>query len=69
MKRKKYSLEECKTIKTNYMSVFKDLPQTPIGFDLLPIIDLMEMAIERGKPLEWNEYEHRFHYKDSDSTY
>ena len=67
-KRRRYSYEEKEQIVDKYRDKFGELPPTPIGFSVGPIIDLMEDAIKRDKPLKWEEYENRFHYR-KDVTY
>ena len=63
MKRKRYTPDEREQIEERYLEKFGNLPPTPICFSISSILDLMEMAIDRGEPLKWEEYEKWFHYK------
>ena len=56
--KKKYTPEERLAIREKYFEKFLELPMIPRGCRC-EITDLMEMAIERGEPLKFREYEHR----------
>lgn len=58
MEKKKYTPEERFQIREKYFETFDELPHIPRGCRC-EITDLMEVAIERGEPLKFAEYESR----------